>query len=144
MVGVTASYFMRWDQFISQPVRDDVFLPYLVLSVLVGGAWVGSLAITKTRDMRIVGSGPTEYQRVFDASWRLFAVLAILAFLLRFQEARGTSSSRSPGAVGPAAGALRLATVAAPPTGRRVAPHRSPRDRPPGPGRAPDPRPQRP
>ena len=88
-IGVTAAYFLRWDRFISQPVRQDLFLPYLALSVLVGAAWAGSLAFAKTRDLRVVGSGPTEYQRVFDASWRLFAVLAILAFLLRFQEARG-------------------------------------------------------
>ncbi|MBD7980288.1 MULTISPECIES: sugar transferase [Oerskovia] len=89
MVGVVAAYFLRWDKFISQPVREDVGVPYLVLSVLIGVAWAGSLAFSKTRDVRIVGSGPTEYQRVFDSSWRLFAVLAILAFLFRFPEGRG-------------------------------------------------------
>jgi exopolysaccharide biosynthesis polyprenyl glycosylphosphotransferase len=88
-VAVLVAYFMRWEQFLSDPVRSNVHVPYVVLSVLIGVAWSVSLVATRTRDPRVLGSGATEYHRVFDASWRLFAVLAVLAFLLRFQEARG-------------------------------------------------------
>src|SRR5690606_18740116 len=52
-------------------------------------AWWGAAAPTRSRDPRVRGSGPTEYHRVFDGSWRLFAILAVLAFLFRFPEARG-------------------------------------------------------
>ncbi|MCB7136940.1 sugar transferase [Cellulosimicrobium marinum] len=89
VVAVLVAYFVRWDKFIEEPVRADVRVPYVVLSLLVGLAWSLSLVASRTRDPRVMGSGPTEYQRVFDATWRLFAVLAVLAFLLRFPEARG-------------------------------------------------------
>lgn len=88
VVAVLVAYFLRWDQFINEPVRPQR-VPYVVLSLLVGLAWSVSLVASRTRDPRVMGSGPTEYHRVFDASWRLFAVLAVLAFLLRFPEARG-------------------------------------------------------
>ncbi|MFB8230108.1 sugar transferase [Cellulosimicrobium sp. NPDC055967] len=88
VVAVLVAYFLRWDQFINEPVRETR-VPYVVLSLLVGVAWSVSLVASRTRDPRVMGSGPTEYHRVFDASWRLFAVLAVLAFLLRFPEARG-------------------------------------------------------
>ncbi len=89
VVAILVAYFLRWDQFISEPVRSEVRVPYVVLSLLIGLAWSLSLVTGRTRDPRVMGSGPTEYQRVFDASWRLFAILAVLAFLLRFPEARG-------------------------------------------------------
>jgi exopolysaccharide biosynthesis polyprenyl glycosylphosphotransferase len=89
LVAVLVAYFLRWEQFLEMPVRNDLHVPYVVLSLLVGAAWLVSLAVSRTRDPRVMGSGPTEYHRVFDASWRLFAVLAVLAFLLRFPEARG-------------------------------------------------------
>lgn len=89
VVAVLVAYFLRWEPFTAAPVRDDVHVPYVVLSLLVGAAWLVSLVASRTRDPRVMGSGPTEYHRVFDASWRLFAILAVLAFLLRFPEARG-------------------------------------------------------
>ncbi len=88
VVAVLVAYFLRWDAVIDEPV-SRARVPYVVLSVLVGVAWSVSLVASRTRDPRVMGSGPTEYHRVFDASWRLFAVLAVLAFLLRFPETRG-------------------------------------------------------
>ena len=87
--GVLVAYFLRWERFLEEPVRTNLHVPYVVLSLIVGLAWSISLVAGRTRDLRVMGSGPTEYHRVFDASWRLFAVLAVLAFLLRFPEARG-------------------------------------------------------
>ncbi|MTG87453.1 exopolysaccharide biosynthesis polyprenyl glycosylphosphotransferase [Cellulosimicrobium sp. BIT-GX5] len=88
VVAVLVAYFLRWDQFINEPVRE-ARVPYVVLSLLVGVAWSVSLVASRSRDPRVMGSGPTEYHRVFDGSWRLFAILAVLAFLFRFPEARG-------------------------------------------------------
>lgn len=89
VLAVLVAYFLRWEQFGENPVRSGFEVEYLLLTVLIGAAWSISLALGKSRDVRVVGSGPTEYHRVFDASWRLFALLAILAFLTKFQEARG-------------------------------------------------------
>lgn len=88
-LAVTAAHVLRWDRFAQSPVRPD--LPaagYIGVSALVALLWLGSLAVGRTHDPRILGSGPTEYQRVFDATWKLFGLLAVAAFLLRFAEAR--------------------------------------------------------
>ncbi|MFC8599015.1 sugar transferase [Isoptericola sp. NPDC057191] len=54
-----------------------------VLSVVVlVTAWLASLWIARAYDVRVFASGPAEYQRVFDASWRLVAPLALLALLV--------------------------------------------------------------
>ena len=37
----------------------------------------------------MVGAGPAEYQRVVGVTWRLFAAVAVVAFLLRMEIARG-------------------------------------------------------
>ncbi|MFE7406398.1 sugar transferase [Isoptericola sp. NPDC057559] len=53
----------------------------LSVGVLVT-AWLASLWLARAYDVRVFASGPAEYQRVFDASWRLVAPLALLALLV--------------------------------------------------------------
>jgi exopolysaccharide biosynthesis polyprenyl glycosylphosphotransferase len=89
VLAVAVAYFLRWERFEQHAVRSTPSGMYVLLSVLIGLAWCLSLAVAKSRDTRVMGSGLTEFQRVFDASWRLFAILAIMAFLTRYQEARG-------------------------------------------------------
>lgn len=66
--------------------RDGAPGPSLVDRLVVVGtlalAWVLALSLSRAYDVRIYGSGPTEYQRVFDAAWRLFSLLALVALLL--------------------------------------------------------------
>ncbi len=62
---------------------------YWVLSVLLIAAWMAALALSDTRSDRVIGVGTTEYIRVADASFRLFGLIAILAFLFRIEVARG-------------------------------------------------------
>jgi exopolysaccharide biosynthesis polyprenyl glycosylphosphotransferase len=45
-------------------------------------AWSLALSLSRAYDVRVYGSGPTEYQRVFDASWKLFSLLALMTLLL--------------------------------------------------------------
>jgi exopolysaccharide biosynthesis polyprenyl glycosylphosphotransferase len=52
-----------------------------IMSVGLIPLWLAALAATKSYDQRVFGSGPLEYHRVFDASWRLFSLVAIAAFL---------------------------------------------------------------
>lgn len=49
----------------------------------------GALAWADSRSERVIGTGTTEYVRIADASLRLFGAIAILAFLLRVDVARG-------------------------------------------------------
>lgn len=62
---------------------------YLTVAIALFVAWLLTLAAGRTRDRRIFGSGSNEYARVVDVSWRLFAVVAIVAYLLKMQIGRG-------------------------------------------------------
>ncbi|WP_438855467.1 sugar transferase [Agromyces sp. M3QZ16-3] len=66
----------------------EYLLSYALVSALLAGGWFASLAIFATRDRTIVGAGTAEYRRISDASIRVFAVLAIGAFLLRSEVGR--------------------------------------------------------
>lgn len=67
----------------------EVGFNYTVFSLILAGAWFAALAIYSSRDRRILGIGSLEYKRLFDASWAVFALIAILALLLKFDPARG-------------------------------------------------------
>ncbi|WP_234661116.1 sugar transferase [Agromyces marinus] len=61
----------------------EFLLNYALVSALIVVGWLASLAIFGSRDRTIIGAGTAEYRRIADASIRVFAILAILAFLLR-------------------------------------------------------------
>jgi exopolysaccharide biosynthesis polyprenyl glycosylphosphotransferase len=56
--------------------------------MVVAAGWMISLQLSRAYDMRVLASGPTEFQRVFDASWRYFSILALGAFVLARPGAR--------------------------------------------------------
>jgi len=62
---------------------------YSLVSALILALWLLALALNDTRNDRVIGVGPTEYKRVFDASFNLFGAIAIVAFLLQINVARG-------------------------------------------------------
>lgn len=67
----------------------DVRLSYFAISVVVILVWMGALALYDTRGDRVIGVGSTEYRLVADSSVRVFGGLAIAAFLLHVDLARG-------------------------------------------------------
>lgn len=64
-------------------------LSYSLVSAILVLGWFVSLALFATRDRNIVGAGTAEYKRIADATIRVFAVLAIAAFLLQSEVGRG-------------------------------------------------------
>lgn len=64
-------------------------LSYTLVSAILVLGWFVSLALFATRDRNIVGAGTSEYKRITDATIRVFAVLAIAAFLLQSEVGRG-------------------------------------------------------
>nr|WP_246367220.1 sugar transferase [Microbacterium marinum] len=64
-------------------------LSYWFFSALLIVAWMWVLSLIDSRSDRVIGSGNTEYLRIVDASVRLFGIIAIFAFLLRVDVARG-------------------------------------------------------
>src|SRR3954452_21943820 len=67
----------------------NLALNYTAFSVLIALLWVASLSWFGSHDPRTIGTETTEYKTVVDASLRLFGGVAIAAFLLRLDLARG-------------------------------------------------------
>jgi len=62
---------------------------YATISVILVVSWSIILGIYGSRDYRVLGTGFAEYKRIVDASVRLFGLVAIVAFLLKIDLARG-------------------------------------------------------
>lgn len=62
---------------------------YWIFSAGLILAWMWALSLIDSRSERVIGTGPTEYIRVVDASFRVFGTVAIIAFLLQIDIARG-------------------------------------------------------
>lgn len=62
---------------------------YLLVSVVLVVSWMASLHLQDAYDGRLVGHGIQEYKQAFQASTGLFAIVAIVAFALKLDFARG-------------------------------------------------------
>jgi exopolysaccharide biosynthesis polyprenyl glycosylphosphotransferase len=62
---------------------------YGLLSAMLLATWMWALGLFDSRSERAVGSGSLEYRAVVEASMRVFGSVAIVAFLLRVDVARG-------------------------------------------------------
>lgn len=73
-------------------IREDSRLSefsYWAFSGALIAIWMLALALADSRSDRVIGVGPTEYARIVRASFGVFGAIAILAFLLRIDVARG-------------------------------------------------------
>jgi exopolysaccharide biosynthesis polyprenyl glycosylphosphotransferase len=68
---------------------QDLAVSYTTVSVLVIASWMALLHIFGTREHRVLGTGPQEYKLIAGASIRLFGLIAIAAYLLHIDVARG-------------------------------------------------------
>lgn len=85
---------LLWFGFSGETVAapDDfqaVQISYWTASAVLVVVWMWVLSLMDSRDHRIVGTGSGEYIRIIDGSLRLFGGVAIIAFLLRIDIARG-------------------------------------------------------
>ncbi len=62
---------------------------YWAFSAVLITAWMIMLQLVDSRDFRIIGSSGTEYARIMNGSLLLFGLIAIVAFLLHVDVARG-------------------------------------------------------
>jgi len=68
------------------PVSD---VAYLSLGAAIAAVWLIALSATRSRMIRNIGTGTVEYQRVVNATLITFGTLAVVAFLLQVEIARG-------------------------------------------------------
>ena len=84
-VAVGTAFLVRFDG-IGGTAPD---LDYLVISIGLLVAWLGALRIAFSREGRLIGTGAPEYARVVNATIALFGAVAIIAYLVRYDLARG-------------------------------------------------------
>lgn len=84
VVVLATAVLAAWVRGMAEPesVTPWVIGDQLLLAVALAVAWCCSLALGRAYDVRVFASGPAEYHRVVDASWKLVAPLALLALLL--------------------------------------------------------------
>jgi len=69
---------------------------YSAVSVGLVAVWLISLSWYATRDSRILGTGTAEYRRIITSSLMVFGLLAIAAYLLKVELARGYFATALP------------------------------------------------
>ena len=67
----------------------ELQVSYTTVSLVLIIAWMAMLGAYGSRGYRVLGTGHDEYKLITNASVRLFGMLAIVAFLLRIDMARG-------------------------------------------------------
>ncbi|MGZ8176949.1 sugar transferase [Williamsia sp. SKLECPSW1] len=88
VVAVVAAEIARFGTELTIPVAS-LEIPAVFVAALIAGLWVVLLYVTRVSDLRIIGTGPTEFSRVVSASLTLFGLLAIVDLLLKLNIARG-------------------------------------------------------
>lgn len=69
--------------------QSELRLSYTGISIIVIVVWLAALAVYDTRGSRVIGLGSSEYRLVADSSARVFGLIAIAAYLLNVDLARG-------------------------------------------------------
>ncbi|MFC7725617.1 sugar transferase [Nocardioides sp. GCM10028917] len=73
---------------IAEPQVDGLGASYAVLGLALAGMWWLSLQMHQARSPKVVGHGWEEYRRVIVATFRVFAVLAMLSVALKMDASR--------------------------------------------------------
>jgi exopolysaccharide biosynthesis polyprenyl glycosylphosphotransferase len=92
LVWVVFGVQIAWFGFDSRKVAGspaDLALGYTTVSVVLIAAWLIVLSLYETRSPRYIGTGAGEYRRIVDSAIRLFALVAIIAYVFKLDIARG-------------------------------------------------------
>src|SRR5579875_440326 len=84
IVSLLFAYSARFDV---SPLHPDPW--YVVYGLGIGLLWIGMLAAFRSREIRHLGAGNTEYQRVAKATFAAFGLFAVVALLFKADVARG-------------------------------------------------------
>jgi exopolysaccharide biosynthesis polyprenyl glycosylphosphotransferase len=88
-VAVAVAEVARFDLDRPASATGPVDLSYTVLGVLIAIGWWVALTLCKSRDLRVVGEGTSEYRRIIRASVLLFGWIAIASVMLKIDMSRG-------------------------------------------------------
>lgn len=89
VVSLATAQVMRYGLGWFQPRPEHTLAGTTTVSVVIAIAWIAGLTLNGSRDRRILGIGSLEYKRIFDATFSVFALLAIVSTLFTLGIARG-------------------------------------------------------
>ncbi|MCC3295293.1 sugar transferase [Arthrobacter sp. zg-Y411] len=88
--GAALAGHLAWFGLSAAPLYiGSLVTTYLVVSLVVGCAWMLALHVYRSRDPRITGIGTDEYKRVVNASILLLGALALVSVVFQFDLSRG-------------------------------------------------------
>ncbi|MBW4042242.1 MAG: sugar transferase [Acidobacteria bacterium] len=86
----TALLFAQSVRFGQEPWHlVHTFDGYTLIGLALGLVWMGVLAANRSRELRVLGAGTSEYQRVAKATGVAFGAFAVIIVLLKPEVARG-------------------------------------------------------
>ena len=89
VAAVVAAQLVRFGVSGSAVLLQVSLISYSLVSAVLIAMWWLALVVFRTRDSQVVGSGTEEYRRIVRASFALFGTVAILAYLVKLDLARG-------------------------------------------------------
>lgn len=89
VLAVAIATLWRFGVEASSAGTEHVNVSYLTVGTTVVVLWWLALALSDTRDTKIIGEGPDEYRRVARASILVFGWIAIISLVLKFDLSRG-------------------------------------------------------
>ncbi len=89
-ITLTVAYVLRFEQIglggaATLHVRDE----YVLISVVMFLTWLAALRFGEAHDPKLMGTDPHEYLRVTNITLAYFGAVAVVAYLLRYDLARG-------------------------------------------------------
>jgi exopolysaccharide biosynthesis polyprenyl glycosylphosphotransferase len=89
LVAMSAAQVGRFGFGSSARAAGPVSLSYSQLGIVLAVVWWLALQVHGTRSPRVMGHGPEEYRRVMVATFRVFALLAMISLVLKLDASRG-------------------------------------------------------
>ncbi|WP_251445760.1 sugar transferase [Microbacterium sp. USTB-Y] len=89
VIAVFAAVLLRFGDTDTALPSEFVQLGYPIIAAVIAVAWMAMLALSGTRDHKVIGNGSTEYKRIGSATFRTFGAFAIIAFAFKIPIARG-------------------------------------------------------
>ena len=89
VTGVAAAQVIRFGTSGHALLTDRTLISNTLVSAVLVLAWCVALPMFRSREPQIVGTGVEEYRRVANASFALFGAVAVIAYLLKLDIARG-------------------------------------------------------
>ncbi len=97
IVVIAAAFGAQWFRFESLSAEEGVIhrgvelagLSYTLVSAVLALSWLWALSLAESRSDQVLGQGADEYRKVTTASFAVFGAIAVIAYLLQIEVARG-------------------------------------------------------